>query len=98
MARGLPIPLLALAVAAWVRYVGGIDEAGREIDVRDPLARQLRETLAQAGGDPAQQVDAILRMQAVFDTDLPQSDAFRSAVLAASVRLAKGARQAVAAA
>ena len=98
LARGLPIPLLALAVAAWVRYVGGIDEAGREIDVRDPLARQLRETLAQAGGDPAQQVDAILRMQAVFDTDLPQSDAFRSAVLAASVRLAKGARQAVAAA
>ena len=96
LVRGLPIPLLALAVAAWVRYVGGTDEAGQAIDVRDPLAGQLREILAQAGDNPAQQVRAILEVRAVFGVDLPQSDAFRTAVTAASALLAKGARQAVA--
>ena len=39
---GQPIPALALAVAAWIRYVGGVDEVGRTIDVRDPMAARLR--------------------------------------------------------
>ncbi len=35
--RGGPIAGLSLAVAAWMRYVLGNDEAGRPIDVQDPL-------------------------------------------------------------
>ncbi len=34
----LPIARLALVVAAWMVYAGGIDESGKPIDVRDPLA------------------------------------------------------------
>ena len=40
-AAGRPSPGLTLAVAAWMRYVGGIDERGQPIDVRDPLAARL---------------------------------------------------------
>ena len=34
---GLPIPSLALTVAAWIRYVGGVDEAGQKIECATPL-------------------------------------------------------------
>ena len=36
---GASIRRLALVVAAWMRYVVGLDESGRAIDVRDPLAK-----------------------------------------------------------
>ena len=45
MPKGRPVPGLALAVAAWMRYVGGIDETGGVIDVRDPLAQRLKGCL-----------------------------------------------------
>src|SRR5262249_54018301 len=51
LARGQPIRCLALAVAAWIRYVSGKDEAGRPIDVRDPLAASLQTALATANAD-----------------------------------------------
>lgn len=95
---GLPSPLLALAVAAWLRYVGGVDEAGRPIDVRDPMAAELKRRLDAAGPDPAEQVRAVLAVEAVFGADLPQ-DARFVAVLEDAYRglLAHGARAAVAA-
>jgi fructuronate reductase/mannitol 2-dehydrogenase len=43
---------LALATAAWMRYLQGSDEAGRPIDVQDARAQRLQR-LARAGGtDP----------------------------------------------
>jgi fructuronate reductase len=97
LAQGLPFPRLALAVAAWVRYVGGTDEAGVAIDVRDPLAASLQATLVAAGPDPAQRVTAILHTTPVFGADLPQSAAFVAAVTDAyALLLAKGARAAAA--
>jgi fructuronate reductase len=98
LAGGLPISCLALAVAAWMRFVGGTDEAGRPIDVRDPLAAQLRDTSANAGTDPAQKARAIINIPAVFGTDLPRSDAFVDAVSnAARTLYERGARSAIAA-
>jgi len=88
LSRGLPIPRLAMAVAAWMVYVGGVDEAGRPIDVRDPLAAQLRK---------AAEDNRILDMEAVFGTDLPRSDTFIAAVTHAYGLLrAVGARRALA--
>ena len=49
MAKGQPIDRLALGVAAWMRYVTGIDEKGRPIDVRDPLALRLKALADEAG-------------------------------------------------
>ena len=49
---GAPIPLLAFAVAAWMRRVRGTDERGAPIDVRHPLADELRARAEQGRPDP----------------------------------------------
>jgi fructuronate reductase len=93
LARDLPLPALALAVAGWIRYVGGVDERGRDIDVRDPLASRVRLVLDKAGGDPRARVRAVLGIDAVFGADLPRDDRFESALIAAySSLLTRGAR------
>ena len=53
LAAGAPLDLLALALAAWLRRVRGVDEAGQPIDVRHPLAALLRERAVAGGPDPA---------------------------------------------
>ncbi|MBP0485144.1 mannitol dehydrogenase family protein [Sagittula sp. M10.9X] len=88
---------LCLAVAAWMRYVGGVDEQGGAIDVRDPLAADLK-----AASDSAQtaeaKVAALLAKHEVFDAGLAEDARFREAVIAAyTALLNNGARAAVAA-
>ncbi len=56
-----PCPGLSLAVAAWMVYVGGLDEKGLPIEVKDPLAPQL--FAAANSTDP---VGALLALRAVF--------------------------------
>ncbi len=74
LAAGRPIDLLALAVAGWMRYVGGVDERGREIAVADPLASEFRRLAATHRGDPATWVQALLGIRAVFGDDLPADE------------------------
>jgi fructuronate reductase len=92
---GGPIPRLALAVAAWMRYVMGTDELGRPIDVRDPLAAQLR-ALADAAGPVAERLaPALLGVREVFG-DLAADPRFAEPVTDALRGLfAQGARTAV---
>jgi fructuronate reductase len=95
-AAGLATPGLALAVAAWMRYVGGTDERGAPIDVRDPLAGRLRALCDGAGG-PEARVAALLAVGEVFPAALAEAPDFRAAVTAASRELhALGARAAAA--
>jgi fructuronate reductase/mannitol 2-dehydrogenase len=49
---GQPLDLLALALAAWMRRVRGEDEKGVPIEVRHPLAEQLRVKAIEGGPDP----------------------------------------------
>jgi mannitol 2-dehydrogenase len=49
---GEPLELLALALAAWLRRVRGEDEHGAPIEVRHPLAEQLRVKAIEGGPDP----------------------------------------------
>jgi mannitol-1-phosphate/altronate dehydrogenase len=49
---GGSVDLLALALAAWLRRVRGEDEQGRPIDVRHPLAGELRAKAIEGGPDP----------------------------------------------
>ncbi len=51
LAAGRPVKHLALAVAAWMRYAGGVDEKGTAIDVRDPLAAKFRAVSGERCGD-----------------------------------------------
>jgi fructuronate reductase len=81
LAQGRSITLLALGVAAWMRYVTGVDEHGRQIDVRDPLASRLRTISDSAAGAPAQIVDGLLRVTEVFGDDLPRNESLRAALI-----------------
>lgn len=90
-------PCLMLAVAGWMRYVGGRDEAGREIDVRDPLAADLRRRIEQAGPAPVDRVMALLGVSAIFGADLPADPRVAAGLTAACDALARrGARAAIA--
>ena len=94
LAVGRDSPLLALAVAAWMRYVSGSDEKGQPIEVKDPLAKVLR-TASDSADKPEDKVDTLLAIQAVFDPELAANTHFRNAVIAAYKALIKhGARSA----
>ena len=93
---GRDSPGLILAVAAWMRYVGGIDEAGAPIDVRDPMAARLK-ALSDGAGNSAGKVAALLSVREVFPEALAGHPALRDALIAAHARLTReGARAAVA--
>jgi fructuronate reductase len=95
-AAGRPCPGLTLAVAAWMRYVGGTDEKGRPIDVRDPLADRLK-ALSTEAADPPARVDALLGVAEVFPRPLAADQGFRDDLAAALAQFeTEGARAAVA--
>jgi len=50
---GRPHRLIALAVAAWFRYLRGEDEEGSPIDVRDSRLARLQPLALRCAGDPA---------------------------------------------
>jgi fructuronate reductase len=59
LAQNLPIPGLALAVAGWLHYLRGVDQAGRGYEIQDPMAEALvrqyalaEDALRQAGSLP----------------------------------------------
>tara|TARA_R110002020_G_scaffold19062_3_gene66283 strand:+ start:3737 stop:5125 length:1389 start_codon:yes stop_codon:yes gene_type:complete len=64
-----PSPGLILAVAAWMRYVGGTDERGQPIEVKDPLAKRLRE-LSDGAETPEEKVEALLSVRDIFSPEL----------------------------
>ena len=64
-AAGRPSPSLCLAVAAWMRYVGGVDEAGQPIEVKDPMVVELRR-VCDATPTPQARVKALLGLPQIF--------------------------------
>ncbi|NMN59743.1 fructuronate reductase [Xanthobacter sp. SG618] len=91
LAAGAPIPLLALGVAGWMRYVTGRDEQGNAIDVRDPLAARLKALADEAGPDASRLAPALLSVREVF-ADLGADPRFAGPVRDALARLmARGA-------
>jgi fructuronate reductase len=93
VAAGRPLAGLVLAVAAWMRYVAGIDETGAPIDVRDPLADRLR-ALSDGAADPAGKVAALLEVREIFPPGLAADPAVRNGLTAAYAGLvARGARK-----
>jgi fructuronate reductase len=77
-----PITRLALGVAAWMRYVTGIDENGAPIDVKDPLAPRLKAIADSAGREPIRLAVGMLAIGEVFGTDLARNEIFRETVTA----------------
>ncbi|MNH41512.1 hypothetical protein D3C79_1030270 [compost metagenome] len=78
-----------------MRYVGGVDDAGQAIDIRDPLLATLQQTVA-ATPDDEQRVKALLGLKAVFGEQLAVNEEFVAAVTRAYLSLRdRGARQTV---
>jgi fructuronate reductase len=76
LAADRPIDLLTLAVAGWMRYAAGRDEAGREITVADPLAGEFARVAAAHHGDPHALARGFLSLRAIFGDDLPSEPRF----------------------
>ena len=70
------IDILCLGVAAWIRYVSGVDEQGAAIEVSDPLAKELRAVCDANQGNPAGMVRAVVSIQKVFGNDLINEERF----------------------
>lgn len=64
-AAGRDCPGLILAIAGWMRYVGGVDEGGQAIEVKDPMAARLR-ALSDGATTPAAKVAALLAVTQIF--------------------------------
>jgi fructuronate reductase len=96
LAAGAPIPRLALAVAGWMRYVTGVDERSRAVDVRDPLAARLKAIADAAGPDAMRLAPALLSIQEIFGRDLAADRRFvRPVTRALAALYALGARRTV---
>jgi len=96
LAEGAPIARIALGVAAWMRYVTGVDEKGAPIEVRDPLATRLRALADAAGRDAARLSRELAGIREVFGDDLPRDNRFTEPVATALALLFEaGAKEAV---
>ncbi|MFV0624361.1 mannitol dehydrogenase family protein [Sphingomonas sp. ac-8] len=91
-AAGAPYPALALAVAAWMRWQGGVDDAEQDFTVDDPLAARTRAALEGAENADAR-VAALLAIDAIFPPALAGTAEVRQTLAAWLHRLeAEGAR------
>jgi fructuronate reductase len=94
MERGLPSAALLLAIAGWMKWQTGRDDAGAPVEVRDPLTplrRRLREL-----SEPADRVNAMLNVESIFPPALATNETLRAALADALRRLdTEGARAAL---
>jgi fructuronate reductase len=86
---GASIDCLALGVAAWMRYVTGVDEKGQAIDVRDPLRDELRKCADAAGLVASHLAPALLSIEKIFGKDLAEDARFVRSVISSLDKLIK---------
>jgi fructuronate reductase len=82
LARGLKAPCIALATAAWLRFLQGRGDDGSPLSVDDPRTDALLKA-ARGAGNPRALRDAIFAMQDIVPPQLAQAASFRDDVLAA---------------
>ena len=88
--------LLALGVAGWMRYVGGVDEQGNPIEISDPLLPVIQQAV-QGSEEGESRVQALLAIDAIFGNELPHVELFKNKVKEAYLSLlANGAKATVA--
>ena len=77
MSAHQPFDRLALAVAAWIHYLGGVDETGARHAIQDPLASTLAErlVLTTAATSVHDRIQAFIDYKPVFG-DLGQHPRF----------------------
>jgi len=81
IAEGGDVEELCLPVAAWMRYVSGIDEHGEPIEVSDPLVERFAKIAADSGDDRERYVRELLALESIFGKDLGANDAVRATLV-----------------
>ncbi|EMM3430010.1 fructuronate reductase [Klebsiella aerogenes] len=74
--------LTALGIAAWLRYVKGVDENNSKIDVIDPLSNEIKLISSNSLNDD-DRINQLLGMNSIFGEDLPNNKYFLDAVKSA---------------
>lgn len=69
---GRSSPAIILAIAGWMRCAGGVGERGEDLDIRDPLAGELKALSAGAKGAEAKAA-ALLALRSVFPETLARA-------------------------
>lgn len=77
---GDSIDLLTFALACWIRYVGAVDDAGKPIEVSDPLAKELKSLCDRHRGNPRELAAAFLEFTPVFGSDLQHNQRLQQAL------------------
>lgn len=96
LAHDSKFDLLALGVAGWMRYVGGVDEQGNPIEISDPLLPVIQKAV-QSSAEGKARVQSLLAIKAIFGDDLPDDSLFTAKVTEAYLSLlAHGAKATVA--
>jgi fructuronate reductase len=94
--RGQSLDAFAFAVAAWMRYALGRDEAGKDYALRDPREKEIASVLEKAGNDAGAIADALLALPGLFPAGLAGSRSWTDAVRQRfSAMLEKGMRTAI---
>ena len=78
IAKGLPFPSIAIAIAAWMHYVVKI--AYTDAALNDPMAKEIIAK-AKLGLEAGVIIDNLLSLEAIFGTDLPANNAFKKELL-----------------
>jgi fructuronate reductase len=92
--RGVP-PALTLALAGWMRWQAGVNDAGMRFVVDDPFAAETADALAAADGNRIEEVRGLLGIGAIFGSALPADAEFVAALTSAYVAIADGSAGAV---
>lgn len=95
--KGKTPEVIALAIAAWMRFQLGVTETGAAYVIVDPLAARLKEIATAAGRDADRLAGGLFGVTDIFYPELVADRAFRSAVTE-SLRalLTKGVREVLA--
>ncbi|MWN31513.1 fructuronate reductase [Gilliamella sp. Pra-s54] len=93
--NGSDFSLLALGVAGWMRYVGGVDDNNQPIDIRDPMSEQLKG-IVNSSADGIERINQLFTLESVFGSDLPANSLFKDKVTEHYLSLMeKGAKQTI---
>jgi len=94
--RGQTLDAFAFAVAAWMRYALGRDEAGTLYALRDPREKEIASALGKVGGDAGAIANTLLALPGLFPAVLaghrPWTDAIKGKL---SLMLQRGMKAAI---
>jgi fructuronate reductase len=94
--RGQPIVCLAMAVAAWIAWLGERDDQGAPTPLDDPMASALRQAMVSAGANIEAQVAAVLKLAAIVPSGLGANATLIAALVDELTRIRRlGARGAL---